>query len=138
VQLRSGDPMAHPYIKPNYLQEQHDVDCMADAVEFGRHVMSQPALAPHILREYVPEKPLKTRAEYAAFVRSQAHAALHPVGTCRIGSDAAAVVDPDLRVRGVQGLRVADASVAPNLCASNTNALALMIGEKAAFHIRGR
>jgi len=136
VQLRSADPLDLPFIKPNYLQEQHDVECMADAVEFGREIMNQPIITAHIRREYCPSEPLKTRTDYLKFVRKEAHAALHPVGTCRIGRDNMAVLDSDLRVHGVSALRVADASVMPNLCSSNTNAAAIMIGEKASDHIR--
>ena len=136
VALRSDDPSAPPYIKPNYLQERHDVEVMADAVEFGREIMSQPVIAKYIKREYVPSTQLTTRNEYVEFVRKEAHAALHPVGTCKIGNDERAVLDSDLRVRGIMGLRVADASVMPNLCSSNTNAAAIMIGEKASDHIR--
>ena len=98
--------------------------------------MTQPIIAAHIRREYCPSEPLKTRTDYLQFVRKQAHAALHPVGTCRIGRDNMAVLDLDLRVHGVSALHVADASVMPNLCSSNTNAAAIMIGEKASDHIR--
>ena len=94
-------------------------------------------MSAYIRREHVPDTPLKTRDDYRFFVREQAHAALHPVGTCRMGVDEMAVVQPDLRVRGVPGLRVADASVMPHLCSGNTNAAAIMIGEKASDHIRG-
>jgi choline dehydrogenase len=135
VGLRSSDPSAMPLIRPNYLQEKQDVDCMADAVAYGREIMSQPALKKFIRNEYIPAEPLRTRADYIAFVRKEAHAALHPVGTCRMG-DAAAVLDPQLRVRGIDRLRVADASVMPNLCSGNTNAASIMIGEKAADLIR--
>lgn len=98
--------------------------------------MSQSAMAGHILREHVPAEPLHTRDDYLKFVRQQAHAALHPVGTCKMGADDTAVVDTDLRVHGIDGLRIADNSIAPSLCSSNTNALAIMIGEKAADHIQ--
>lgn len=136
VQLRSADPLVSPFIQPNYLSEDYDVDCMAEATEFGRHIMAQQVIARHIRREYVPSEPLRTREDYRRFVRKEAHAALHPVGTCRMGTDELAVVDSQLRVHGVEGLRVADNSIAPNLCSSNTNAMAIMIGEKAADHIR--
>lgn len=137
VELRSADPMDRPFIKPNYLEERYDLECMADAVEFGQSIMLQPAIAGHIRRPHVPERPLKGRNEFIDFVRTQAHAALHPVGTCRIGLDEMAVVDSNLKVHGIAGLRVADASVMPTLCSSNTNAAAIMIGEKASDHIRG-
>jgi choline dehydrogenase len=137
VALRSGNPLDFPLVKPNYLQEQIDVDTMAEAVQFGREIMRQPALAQHISREFVPLKPLSTFDEARTFVRKESHAALHPVGTCRIGEDDMAVVDASLRVRGVDGLRVADNSVAPNLISGNTNSIAIMIGEKASDLIRG-
>ncbi|MGO1074960.1 GMC family oxidoreductase [Inquilinus sp. CA228] len=137
LKLRSGDPRDFPVIRPNYMQEQSDVDTMAEAIRFGREIMHQPVIARHIRREYVPAAPLNSLDEYRAFVRKEAHAALHPVGTCRIGTDEISVVDAKLRVRGVDGLRVADNSVAPNLISGNTNSIAIMIGEKAADLIRG-
>jgi choline dehydrogenase len=137
VALRSGNPLDLPQVKPNYLQEQVDVDTMAEAVQFGREIMHQPALARHIRREFVPLRPLASFKEAQSFVQREAHAALHPVGTCRIGEDDMAVVDSDLRVRGIGGLRVADNSVAPNLISGNTNSIAVMIGEKASDLIRG-
>jgi choline dehydrogenase len=137
VELRSSDPMDFPLIKPNYLGCANDVERFIEAVEHAREILSQPAISGYVTREYVPDVPLRTREDYRQFVRRQAHAALHPVGTCRIGMDATAVVQPDLRVHGVPGLRVADASVMPNLCSGNTNAAAIMIGEKGSDHIRG-
>ncbi|MDR6609008.1 GMC family oxidoreductase N-terminal domain-containing protein [Pseudomonas synxantha] len=136
LQLHSADPMDLPRIEPNYLTDPLDVECMAQATEFGRHIMSQAALAEHIKREHVPAEPLRTRDDYRRFVRQHAHAALHPVGTCKMGTDAMAVVNNDLRVHGVDGLRIADNSIAPSLCSSNSNAMAIMIGEKAADHIQ--
>ncbi|EJM42593.1 choline dehydrogenase-like flavoprotein [Pseudomonas sp. GM33] len=136
LQLHSADPMDLPRIEPNYLTDPLDVECMAQATEFGRHIMSQAALAGHIQREHVPAEPLRTGDDYRRFVRRHAHAALHPVGTCKMGTDAMAVVNNDLRVHGIDGLRIADNSIAPSLCSSNTNALAIMIGEKAADHIQ--
>lgn len=135
VSLRSADPGAKPLIRPNYLQDPYDVDCMAEAVEYGRHIMAQGAIARHIRREFVPAKALRSRDDYRTFVRQTAHGALHPVGTCRMGEDDNAVVDKHLRVRGIDGLRVIDNSIAPNLCSSNTNAMAIMIGEKGAYHV---
>jgi choline dehydrogenase-like flavoprotein len=136
LQLHSADPMDLPRIEPNYLADPFDLECMAQATEFGRHIMSQAALAGHIQREHMPAEPLHTPDDYRRFVRQHAHAALHPVGTCKMGTDAMAVVDNQLRVHGIDGLRIADNSIAPSLCSSNTNALAIMIGEKAADHIQ--
>lgn len=135
VGLRSGNPLDTPYIKPNYLEEDYDVEVMCDGVEFGREIMTQPVIAKHLTREYAPGN-IRSRADILAYVRKQAHAALHPMGTCRIGRDDMAVVDSDLRVHGIEGLRVCDNSVGPNLVSGNTNGVAIMIGEKAADHIR--
>jgi choline dehydrogenase-like flavoprotein len=138
VALQSADPLAAPYIRPNYLTEPHDVECMADGVEWGRRVMSQPVLKPYLKKEHLPEKPLRTRAAYIDFVKQHARAALHPVGTCRIGRDQMSVLGSDLSVHGVERLRVADASIMPNLISGNTNGATIMIAEKAADHIRHR
>ncbi|GAB1619901.1 GMC family oxidoreductase [Pseudomonas sp. NGC7] len=135
VSLLSSDPAEKPRIQPNYLAAPYDVECMAEAVEYGRHIMSQAAIARLIRREFLPSVPLHTREDYRAFVKANAHGALHPVGTCKMGSDKMAVVDSQLRVHGLEGLRVIDNSVAPNLCSSNTNAMAIMIGEKGSHHI---
>ncbi|MEY5038056.1 MAG: hypothetical protein RL472_1162, partial [Pseudomonadota bacterium] len=87
-------------------------------------------------RRHLPENRVLTRAEVRSFCQRQAHAALHPSGTCRMGTDDMAVVDPQLRLHGVDGLRVADASVMPQLISGNPNAVCIMIGEKAADMIR--
>lgn len=129
VQLRSADPMDLPFIDPNYLTDPFDVECLVQATEFGRHIMSRSSMAGHILGGHVPAEPLRTRDDYRKFVRRKAHAALHPVGTCKIGADVMAVVGNQLRVHGIDGLRVADNSIAPTLCFSNTNAQAIMIGD---------
>jgi choline dehydrogenase len=136
LELRSANPADLPRIRPNYLKEQYDVDTMAEAIQFGREIMHQSTISRHIAREFVPLKPLSSINEAREFVRREAHAALHPVGTCRIGVDSMAVVDPTLRVRGVEGLRVVDNSVAPNLISGNTNSIAVMIGEKGSDLIR--
>ncbi|MBB3395993.1 GMC family oxidoreductase N-terminal domain-containing protein [Rhizobium sp. BK060] len=135
ITVSSADPFAAPVIQPNYLQQDYDVRVMCEGIEFGREIMSQPVIAKHLRREYAPACG-KSKDDVLAYVRKQAHAALHPMGTCKIGKDELAVVDTHLRVHGVQGLRVCDNSVGPNLVSSNTNAVAIMIGEKGADHIR--
>jgi choline dehydrogenase-like flavoprotein len=138
VALQSGDPLAAPYIRPNYLTDPHDVECLAEGVECGCRVMSQPALKPYLMKGHLPDKPLRSRIEYINFVKQHARAALHPVGTCRIGQDPMSVLESDLSVHNVEGLRVADASAMPNLISGNTNGATIMIAEKAADHIRHR
>ncbi|RWC17144.1 MAG: alanine-phosphoribitol ligase [Mesorhizobium sp.] len=137
VELRSADPLEAPIIRPNYLQEQYDLDVMCEGVEFGREIMSQPVIAKYLSREYAPG-PVRSRAEVLAYVKSQAHAALHPMGTCKMGSDDMAVLDPELRVHGIDGLRVCDNSAGPNLVSGNTNGVAIMIAERAADFIAAR
>lgn len=135
VSLHSADPMAPPRIRPNYLQEGFDLQVMCEGVEFGREIMSQPVIAKHLAREYAPGN-IRSRADVEAYVKQQAHAALHPMGTCKIGLDDMAVVDSSLRVHGIEGLRVCDNSVGPNLVSGNTNGVAIMIAEKAADLIK--
>ena len=135
IGLRSNDPFDLPYIRPNYLTEEYDVDVMCEGVEFGREIMSQPVIARHLRREYAPGN-VRTRQDVRAYVLKQAHAALHPMGTCKIGRDDMAVVDASLKVHGIDGLRVCDNSAGPNLVSGNTNGVAIMIAEKAADHIR--
>lgn len=135
IGLASANPMAPPRIVPNYLADPHDVEVMCQGVEFGIEIMNQPILGKHLRRAYSPAAP-KGRADILDHVRRQFHAALHPMGTCRMGRDEGAVVDPDLKVHGIEGLRVCDNSVGPNLVSGNTNGVAIMIAEKAADLIR--
>lgn len=136
VSLRSADPRDPPRIAPNYLSDPYDLDTMAEGVKLGREIMRQPVLAPLIRREQLPARPLRTKDDYRQYVREQAQGALHPTGTCRIGSDPMAVVDSRLNLHGLDGLRVADCSVMPFVPSGNTNAPAIMIGERAAHFIR--
>jgi choline dehydrogenase-like flavoprotein len=137
VSLRSPDPFDPPEIDPNYFSEADDLQKTVDAVELGREIMSQAALRDFVRREHFPGESMRTRAELAGFVRKHARTAFHPAGTCRMGSDLDSVVDTQLRVRGVDGLRVADNSIMPRLVSGNTNATAIMIGERAADFLKG-
>jgi choline dehydrogenase len=137
VELRNSDPMAPPVVNPGYLSDEYDVDCLIEGVKMGQDMMIQPAISRHIRREHLPGKPLRSRAEYEAFVRKEAKGALHPTGACKMGRDAMAVVDPQLRVHGLDGLRVADTSIMPSVPSGNTNAPAIMVGERVADFIRG-
>jgi choline dehydrogenase len=138
VRLRSGDPTAPPVIDPRYLSDPRDAEILAQGVERMRALSRRPSLARVISREIDPGSEVTDRASLIASMRHKTGTAFHPVGTCRMGSDAASVVDLLLRVRGVEGLRVADASVIPALMNANTNAAALAIGERAAAMILGR
>jgi len=111
---------------------------MAEGVRLGQHIMTQPAMKHIIKREQLPGRPLRTTADYNEYVMEQAQGALHPTGTCKIGADPMAVVDSQLRLHGIDGLRVADASVMPFVPSGNTNAPSIMIGERAADFIRSR
>jgi len=138
VSLRSANPADPPRIVPNYMVEQHDVDRLAEGFLIGQEIMSQPAIRPYIEREHYPGKQFENRSQLGEYLRRSARAALHPVGTCRMGSDSLSVVDPELRVRGIDNLRIADASVMPRIPSGNTNAACTMIGEKASDIIRGK
>lgn len=134
VRLRSNDAAAAPVIRANYLQEQADVNALVRGVHLARWFGESEAYTPLRADEILPGAAMKSDVELAAFVRRDADTIYHGAGTCRMGpsGDAAAVVDAALRVRGVEGLRVADASIMPELVNATTNAACVMIGEKAA------
>ena len=133
--LASDDPFAPPRIHANYLATEGDRRTMRDGVRALREVFRQPAIARYIERERVPGPEVESDADLDAWIRSAGDTVFHPVGTCRMGADDMAVVDPRLRVRGIDGLRVADASIMPVINGSNTNAPTIMIAEKAAAMI---
>jgi choline dehydrogenase len=129
--LRSANPADTLDLQPNYLQCQTDVDVFVDGIRLCRELAATPAMAPFAGGAiHLPAG--AARAETIEYIRSWASTIWHPVGTCKMGRDALAVVDPELRVYGIEGLRVADASVMPTIPAGNTAAAAIMIGEKAA------
>ncbi len=138
IRLRSDDPLEAPRIEPNYLSSETDRRTMRDAFKAMRDVMHQPSLGRHSDGEIWPDGAPKTDAEIDAFIRATGGTVYHPVGTCRMGTDDAAVVDAELRVRGSESLRVVDASVMPTLVGGNTHAPTVMIAEKAADMILGR
>jgi choline dehydrogenase-like flavoprotein len=131
VGLRSADPRAAPRIDPNFLADPEDLATLVAGVERARGIMAGAPLAPHCGEELFAEG--SGEAALISQIRRRADTIYHPVGTCRMGGDAAAVVDPQLRVRGLDGLSVVDASVMPTLVGGNTNAPTLMIAEKAAL-----
>lgn len=132
VSLKSADPLAAPSIQPNYFSEKEDHDTMLAGIQLTRRLMSSSAMQPYVAEEFRPGPSMKTDEDMIAFVRDQGTTIFHPVGTCRMGSDEGSVVDTSLRVRGIEGLRVADASIMPLLLSGNTNAASMVIGEKAA------
>lgn len=138
LELRSPDPEDAPKIYANYLASETDQRTMVDGLELIRKVMAQPAIRPFVEAEYLPGPQCRTRAELLAYVRERGTTIFHPVGTCAMGPDpaAGAVVDPCLRVHGIDGLRVADASIMPTVVSGNTNAACIMIGERCADFIR--
>ncbi len=137
IGLQSADPLAAPLIQPNYLGDSFDVKVLARAVKIARNIFAQKAFDPYRGKEEVPGEQVKTEEQLVQCVRQKAETIYHPVGTCRMGSDAAAVVDLECRVKGVAGLRVVDASVMPTLIGGNTNAPTIMIAERIADRIRG-
>jgi len=138
VTLSSADPRAEPIIDPNYHSDPHDREMSLRAIRIVREILAQKAMSKYIASERLPGPEARADAELMAYVRQYACCDYHPVGTCKMGVDPMAVVDPELRVRGLEGLRVADASVMPVLLSGNTNAPTMMIAEKAADMIRSR
>jgi len=132
VGLTSADPAAAPAIRPNYLSDPADQDVALEAVALTRRICAAPGLSRYHPSEYRPGAEVTDPAELLAAIGRIATTIFHPVGTCRMGADEAAVVDGALRVRGFDGLRVADASVMPSITSGNTNAPTVMIAEKAA------
>jgi choline dehydrogenase len=137
VKLRSADPSVFPMVNPNYLAEEYDVEVLAEGVRIGQEILQQKSLSKYVGEPYRPGGILKTKAERMQFVRDTGQGALHPSGACKMGTDDMAVVDPQLRVRGIDGLRVADTSILPRVPSGNLNAPAIMVGERASDFIRG-
>ena len=136
VQLANNDPMTAPLIDPNFFGERDDMDRLLRGFKLMRGVLQQPALAGYRGRELPASAVAQTDAQIETFIRGHADTIYHPVGTCRMGSGAMDVVDAQLRVHGVLGLRVVDASIMPNIVGGNTNAPVIAIAEKAADLVR--
>ena len=136
VRLASADPAAAPLIDPNYWADPHDREMSIRGLKLAQEILRQDALKPFVKREVLPGPDVQSDEEFHDFACANAKTDHHPAGTCRMGPDAAAVVDTRLKFNGISGLRVVDASIMPRLISSNTNAPTIMIAEKAADMIR--
>ncbi|MDO8698070.1 MAG: choline dehydrogenase, partial [Pseudomonas sp.] len=138
IRLRSKDPRQHPSILFNYMAHEQDWQEFRDGIRITREIMAQPALDPFRGKELSPGAALQSDAELDQFIREHAETAFHPSCSCKMGSDAMAVVDGQGRVHGLEGLRVVDASIMPLITTGNLNAPTIMLAEKIADQIRGR
>jgi choline dehydrogenase-like flavoprotein len=138
VRLASDDPLAAPLIDPGYWSNPHDREMSLRGLRLAREIMAKPALKRFVLAERVPGPAATSDEDLIAYACSSAKTDHHPAGTCRMGIDPAAVVDPDLTLKGIRCLRVVDASIMPHVVTGNTNAATIMIAEKASDMIRGR
>jgi choline dehydrogenase len=136
VRLKSPDPLAPPEIRFNFLKTANDWSAMLEGMRICREIARQPALKDFVVEEVMPGPSVTAEAELRDYLRATGVSNLHPVGTCRMGHGLDAVVDPQLRVHGIDRLRVADASIMPSIVAGNTNAPSIMIGEKCADIVR--
>lgn len=136
VRLASADPEVAPLIDPNYWADPHDRIMSIRGLKMAQEILRQDALKPYVKREVLPGPDVRSEADYFTFACRYAKTDHHPAGTCRMGGDAASVVDPSLKLRGIAGLRVVDASIMPRVTSSNTNAPTIMIAEKAADMIK--
>ena len=138
VRLAGTDPAAAPLIDPNLLREPEDIQPLIRALKIARRAFATKAFADYEGVEVAPGPEVQRDAQWDKYIRETGYTVHHPVGTCRMGSDADAVVDPQLRFNGIEGLRIADASVMPSIIGGNTNAPCVMIGERAADFILGK
>jgi choline dehydrogenase len=138
IALRSPDPLESPTIQPRYLSSESDLRALVEGINLCRKVAQAAAFDPFRGRELYPGPEVQGEAAITGYIREVAVTADHPVGTCKMGSDPLAVVDTELRVHGLEGLRVIDASIMPTIVSGNTNAPTIMIAEKAADMIKGK
>jgi choline dehydrogenase-like flavoprotein len=137
VRLASNDPKASPLINPNYWADPYDKEMSLKGLRLAREIMKQAAFKPYVLREIIPGSGMISDEALIAYACTNGKTDHHPVGTCKMGIDAEAVVTPNLRLHGIEGLRVCDTSIMPRITTGNTNAPTIMIAEKAADLIRG-
>jgi choline dehydrogenase-like flavoprotein len=136
LRLLSADPQDSPSIDPHFLEDPADIELLMRGIELVREIMASSAIAGELKGELEPGPKFFEDAALRAELPNRVQTVYHPVGTCRMGVDGRSVVDPSLRVLGVEGLRVADASIMPSVIGGNTNAPCIMIGEKAADLLR--
>ena len=132
VHIASPDPLLPPRIDPNYLADPSDAQVLMAGIRAVRRVAERPALRPLVVRETRPGADASSDDDLMEYIRATTQTTWHVVGSCKMGIDALAVVDPELRVRGIEGLRVIDSSICPTIPSANTNAAAIAIGEKGA------
>ena len=132
IHAKSADPYAPPAIRPNFLSVEEDRRVLIGAIRMAREIIEHPSMDKYRVGELNPGTECQSDEDLLEFCRSTCQTAYHPIGTCKMGQDPMAVVDDRLRVHGVQGLRVVDASIMPTMTSGNTNAPAIMIGEKGA------
>jgi choline dehydrogenase len=136
IKLRSADPADPPAMQPNYLSAETDQQTIVAGLKLCREILAQPQMERFIASEFLPGPEVRSDDELLDFARRRGGTVYHPTSTCKMGIDPLAVVDPELRVHGTQGLRVADASVMPTVVSGNTNAATIMIGERCADLVR--
>ena len=136
ITLRSKNPFEPPIIQPNYLENQQDLETLLAGVKISRQILQQQALEEFRDEEILPGSQLQSNEDFSNFIRGTAESLYHPVGTCKMGNDPMSVVNSKLLVHGIEGLRVVDASIMPNIIGGNTNAPTIMIAEKAADMIK--
>lgn len=136
VTLRTADPTDPPAIDPNFLSDPYDLKISTEGFKWGRRILAAPSLKEFITSEELPGADVRTDEEIASYIRTWSKNDYHPVGSCKMGHDSMAVVDPQLRVHGLHGLRVIDASIMPRLISGNTQATSIMIGEKGAAMVK--
>jgi choline dehydrogenase len=132
VKLRSANPLDHPLIDPNFCADPYDWQVSIEGFRWGRRILAAESFEPVIKKEYMPGADVQSEEEIKQYIRQWSKTDYHPVGSCKMGDDELAVVDTQLRVHGLAGLRVIDASIMPKLISGNTQAPSIMIGEKGA------
>ena len=136
LKLKTANPADAPAMHPNYLATETDRRTIIDSLKLGRRLLGTPDMQHFITSEYIPGAQVQTDDELLDYAKQYGGTVFHPTSTCKMGIDPMAVVDPELRVRGISGLRVVDASIMPAVVSGNTNAATIMIGEKAADLVR--